>query len=130
MQLVLLSLQMLEESVNARKAARAFQHKGLLVQREVVPGDIRRNAVLLRRALQFGEVGPILGAVPRINCAFIEGLRLVRNDEVEVEVDGVAKALAAWAGPVRIVEGEEARLRLAVCAMAVDAFKCGGKAQL
>ena len=58
-----------------------------------------------------------------------EGLRLVGDDEVGVEVDGVAEALAAWAGAVGIVEGEEARLGLAVGAMAGGALEGGGEAQ-
>src|SRR6185437_12031263 len=113
-QLVLLALQILEESVDARKAARAFEYEGLLFQRQVKPGDAGGDAVLLRRALEFGEVRAVLGAVPRINGAFVECLRFVGNDEVEVEVDGVAKALAARAGSVGVVEGEQARLRLAI----------------
>jgi 7-keto-8-aminopelargonate synthetase-like enzyme len=32
---------------------------------------------------------------------------LVRNNQVQVEINGVAKSLAAGAGAVRIIEGKE-----------------------
>ena len=60
----------------------------------------------------------------------LEGARAVGEDEVGVEVDGVAEALAARAGAVGIVEGEEARLGLAVGAVAGGALECGGKAEV
>jgi hypothetical protein len=56
-------------------------------------------------------------------------LDLVGDDEVGVEVDGVAEALAARAGAVGIVEGEEARLGLAVGAVAGGALEGGGEAK-
>src|SRR6202044_2108496 len=51
-------------------------------------------------------------------------------DEIRVEVDRVAEALAARARTVRIVEGEEARFRFAIGAMAGGALKRRGKTQL
>ncbi len=55
-------------------------------------------------------------------------LGAVRDDEAGVEVDGVAEALAAGARAVGIVEGEEARLGLAIGAVAGGALKGGGEA--
>ena len=57
-----------------------------------------------------------------------EGFGFVGDDEVGVEVDGVAEALAARAGAVGVVEGEEARLGLAVGAVAGGALEGGGEA--
>ena len=58
-----------------------------------------------------------------------EGLGFVGDDEVGVEVDGVAEALAAGAGAVGIVEGEEAGFGLAVGAVAGGALECGGESE-
>ncbi len=66
--------------------------------------------------------GRYFGRSPRIDRAVVEGLTLIRNDEVEIEIDRVAEALAARACAIGIVEGEEARLRFAVKAMAVLAL--------
>src|SRR5262249_10034328 len=90
---------------------------------------VHRDTVLFGGLLQLGKVWAILRAVPRIDGAIFEGLRLVGDDEVEVEVDGIAKALAARAGAEGVVEGEEARFWLAVLAMAGLALEGGGEAQ-
>jgi hypothetical protein len=73
--------------------------------------------------------GAVFGGGPGGDCALVERLRLVGDDEVGVEVDGVAEALAARAGAVGIVEGEEARLGLAVGAVAGGALEGGGEAE-
>ena len=84
---------------------------------------------MLGGLLQLSELGAILRAIPGVDCAVVEGLGFIGNDEVEIEVDGVAKALAARACAKGIVEGEEARLGLAVDAMAGFALEGGGEAQ-
>ncbi len=87
-------------------------------------------------AADFGEAdhlaveGAVFGGGPGGDGAFGEGLRAVGDDEVGVEVDGVAEALAAGAGAVGIVEGEEARLGLAVGAVAGGALEGGGEAEV
>src|SRR6185312_8655573 len=58
------------------------------------------------------------------------GLRLVGNDQVDVEVDGVAESLAPQAGAVGIIEGDEAGLRLAVLAVTVLALEGRGETQI
>ena len=74
--------------------------------------------------------GAVLGGGPGGDGSLREGAGAVGKDEVGVEVDGVAEALAARAGAVGIVEGEETRLRLTVGAMAGGALECGGEAAL
>ncbi len=128
-ELVLLALHQSEEAVDAEESVAAVEDEGLLLWFEAVPGNVQRNAVLLGGLLQFGEVGAILWATPGVDRAIVEGLRLVGNDEVEVEVDGVAEALAARACAEGIVEGEEARLGLAIDAMAGLALEGGGEAE-
>jgi len=48
---------------------------------------------------------------------------LVRNNEVEIEIDSVSEALAARTGAIGIVEGEQARLGLLIDGAVVLAFK-------
>ena len=84
---------------------------------------------LLGEALQLGEQRTIFGLGPGIDGALVQGLRFVGNHQVEIEVDGVAEALAARTGAVRIVEGEQARLGLLVAQVAVLAFEALGKTQ-
>ena len=127
-QLVLLAFKEGEEAVDAEECAVAVEDEGLLVGFEIVPGNVHRNAMLLCGLLQLGEVGAILRAIPRVDGAIFQCLRLVGNDEVEVEVDGVAEALAARARAEGVVEGEEARFRLAVDAMARFALESRGEA--
>ena len=57
-----------------------------------------------------------------------EAEAFVGNDQVQVEVHGVAEALAAGTGAEGIVEAEQARLRLAARAMAALALIGGGEA--
>ncbi len=79
-----------------------------------------------REALQLGEQRTVLGLGPGLDGAFGERPRLVRDDQVHVEVDGVAEALAARAGAVGAVEREQARLGLVeaqVAALALEALR-------
>ncbi len=78
---------------------------------------------------QVGVPGTVFGAVPGIDCALGEAERLVGNDEVEVEVDCVAEALAARTCAEWIVEAEEARLGFCSGTMAVFALVGTGEAQ-
>ena len=85
---------------------------------------------LLGEALEFGEQRAVFRLGPGLDRAFVQRLRLVGNHQVEIEINGVAEALAARAGAVGIVEGEQPRLGLLVAQIAVLAFKALGKAEL
>ena len=97
---------------------------------EVVPGDVGGDVGGFGGADHLAVVGAVFGGGPGVDGAVGEGLGLVGDDEVGVEVDGVAEALAARAGAVGIVEGEEARLGLAVGAVAGGALEGGGEAEV
>ena len=75
-------------------------------------------------------MGAVFGGAPRGDGAVGEGFGFVGDDEVGVEVDGVAEALAAGTGAVRVVEGEEAGFGFAVGAVAGGALESGGEPQL
>src|SRR6201996_4889085 len=108
MQLVLLALHQLKEAVDAEEAAIAFEHEALLRRSEVIPRHVQRNTFLAAGTAQLRLVGPVFRPGPRIDGPIVERLALVGNDQVDIEVDGVAEALAAWACPIGIVEREEA----------------------
>src|SRR5882724_10136561 len=114
MQLVFLALEVIEKSAYAEELAFALNHHTALLGVKISPSDVKRDARLLGEALQFGKQGSILGLGPGIDGAFVQRLRFVGNDQVEIEVDGVAKTLAARAGAVRVVERKQARFGLLV----------------
>ena len=80
---------------------------------------LRARAKLLRVLPQ----AAITRLGPRFDRAVVEGFAAIGDDEIQIEVDGVAESLAARAGAVGIVEGEEARLGLLVDGAAVFAFE-------
>src|ERR1017187_4860570 len=103
-QLVLLALQMLEEAADAAETAGTIDNHLLLLGVQFIPGHVQRNFRLPREALKLGEQRPVFWLRPGLNRTFIQGLAFVRDDEVKIDVDGVAEALATRAGPIRIVE--------------------------
>jgi hypothetical protein len=101
MQLVLLALHLRKEAVDAGKAALAAQH-GLARRLEAIRARARRAERPARRLLaQIGEPGAVFGAVPGVDGAVVEAEAFVGNDQVQVEVHGVAEALAARTGAER-----------------------------
>ena len=94
---------------------------------QIAPGNVEANAQLGGVLAKLGEPGAVLGAVPGIDCAGGERERFVGDDEVEVEVHGVAEALATGTCAKGIVEAEEARLRLAARTMAALALVRGAE---
>ncbi len=124
---VFLALEGGEEAADAGEGAAAVPEEVLLRGVEVVPGDVGGDGGGAGEANHLAVEGAVLGGGPGGDGALREGAAAVGKDEVGVEVDGVAEALAARAGSVGIVEGEETRLRLAVGAMAGGALECGGE---
>src|ERR1017187_6814602 len=94
---------------------------------EFIPWHIQWNFGLACEALELGEQRPVLWLSPGFDSTFVQGLALIGDDEVEIDVDGVAEALATWAGAIRIVEGKQARLGLIVAANARLAIEAVGK---
>src|SRR5260370_385583 len=103
-QFVLLALEMLEEATHAAEIAVTIDNKLLLLGVEFIPGHVQRNPCLPREALQFGEQRPVLWLRPRLDRTFVQRLALIADDEVEIEIDGIAETLAARTGAIRIVE--------------------------
>ena len=75
-------------------------------------GTSMRDAATTREAPQLREDRAVVGLVPGLDRPFRQALVLVGHHEVEVHLDQVAEAVTGGAGPERVVEGEEARLRL------------------
>ena len=104
MQLVLLALKMLEEATDTAETAVALDDEFLVLVVEFVPRQVQRNFGLAREASELGKQRPVLWFCPGLDRAFVQGLALVGDDEVEIDVDGVAETLATWAGAIRIIE--------------------------
>ena len=100
----------------------------MLVGRQILPGNVEWDAEGLGVFLEVGEPAAVFWAVPGIDRSVIQGQCFVGDDEVQVEVDGVAEALAAGAGAKGIVEAEEARFGLGGGTMAGAALEGGGEA--
>ena len=122
MQLVFLAFHERKEAMHAGKASVTIEDEGLIARLHLQPWNVDRNIVQPGNALQFSLVGRVLRPRPRIDGALSERFRLVRDDEVQIEIDRVAKTLAAWTGAERIVEREQAWLRFTVDPMTVIAF--------
>ncbi len=80
--------------------------------RQLVPGHVHREAVVPRQGLQGLGVERRGALGPRADGALVQALVLVGDDEVGVERQLVAEAVAHRAGAERVVEREQARLDL------------------
>src|SRR5580658_2656083 len=103
-QLVLLALKMLKESAHAAKPASPINDEPLLLGVQFIPGHVQRNFSRASEALELGEQRPILRFGPGLDRAFIQSLAFVWDDQVEIEIDRVAEALATWTGAIRIIK--------------------------
>ena len=127
---VLFAFEGAEEALDAGVGSVAFFDEALLVGFEIVPGDVSRDVGGFCGTYHLAMVRAIFCGAPGRDRSVGERLRLIGKDEVGIEVDGIAEALAAWAGAVGVVEGEESRFRFAVGAMAGGALKCYGETEL
>ncbi len=116
MQLVFLALEPGEEAVDAGKVGVlvAFNDGVALLGGELAKRDVHGNAAGAGEALQVLPKLAITGLGPGLDDAFVDGFAAIGDDQVDIEVDGIAEALAARAGAVRIIEGEQARLGLLI----------------
>src|ERR1019366_112206 len=110
-------------AANAVKLVVAFDENVAVGLGQVAPGDVEWNAGAARVALHLGAEGTVLGLRPWLDRTLIQGEGWIGDDEVHVEVDGVAEALALRTRAVWIVKGEETRLGLVVREMTVLAFE-------
>src|SRR6516162_224530 len=114
---------MVEKSPHARELAFAVNDKFLMFPTEVQPGHIEWNLGLFGKALQFGEKRAVLGLGPGLDGTFVQGLRFVWDHQIEIEINGIAKALATGTGSVGIVEGKQAWFGLFVADVIVLALE-------
>ncbi len=90
---------------------------------EVAEGRVERDAARARHALQILPNAAVARLGPGLNDALVDGLAAIGDHQIDIEVDGVAKSLAARARAVGIVEGKQARLGLLIGQAAIFAFK-------
>src|SRR5689334_4949150 len=121
---------MMEKTAHAGKFPLTFDDHPALLGIELRPRDIERDIDQLGKALQLGEERAIFGLGPGLDGALVQRFRFIRNDEIKIEVDGVAKTLAARTRAVRIVERKQARLRFFVAQVALFALEALGKSKL
>ena len=117
MDLVFLPLEPAEEAADARVLLRilgAFDDEVLLLVGQVLPRHVEKHLRLLRRALQLRELRAVVRLGPRLDRALLDRLLRIRHDEIHVELDDVAEAVAGRAGAERVVEREQPRLRILV----------------
>src|SRR5262249_46585945 len=84
---------------------------------------------LARELLHVSSKHPIFWLGPGLDGAFVQRLRFVGDDEVEIEINGVAKSLAARTCAIGIVEREQTRFRFLITQVAGFAFEALRKAQ-
>ena len=63
------------------------------------------------RALQLRQLRAIVRLAPRLDRILLDRLGHVRHDQIHIQLDDVPEAVAYGAGPKRVVEREEPRLR-------------------
>ena len=87
-------------------------------------GTPRLRANLMRSSWH----SPVRLCLPGPHGAAPERLRLVRNDQPEVDADDATETAAGLAGAERRVEGEQTRRRLLIVDVALGAVQVGGEA--
>src|SRR5262249_8349938 len=116
--LVLLSLEPPEEPADPGVAdfriRAAADDEFLLGLRQLRPGHVDPHVALARGLLQLRELGAVMRLAPRLDRALLNRLGRVRHDEVDVELDDVAEAVATGTRAERVVEREQPRLRVFV----------------
>jgi hypothetical protein len=102
-ELVLLGFQVIEEAADEFVDGFAFD-VGEVAERR------HQSDAAVRMLLEVAEPGAELGLGPRVHGAILEGQRLVGDDAIHVEIDGVAEALAAGAGAGGGIKAEQDRI--------------------
>ena len=107
-------LQPGEPAAQAEKLAVAVDDHGLLRLAEAGERHVGRDAVIGAEGQHEAPFVPRRLGAPRLDGALGEALAAVRDDQVEINVDGAPEALAELAGTQRAVEREEVGDRIAV----------------
>src|SRR5208337_358643 len=85
----------------------AFEDQTALLGGKLAPGDVCGDPAVARPFARFLHEDALTGLGPRLNRAIIERFAGIGDDEVEIEINGVAKTLAARASAIGLVEREE-----------------------
>ena len=110
--LVFLAVEPGEEPAHAVPVvAVAIDDEPSMLLRQVLPRHVKRHALGLGHLLQVGLIRPVMRLGPRLDRALAERLRGIGHDQVEVELDDVAEAVARRTRAERVVEREQPRLR-------------------
>src|SRR5947208_9836973 len=125
MQLIFLALQPLEKPLHPLIIVFriAFEHQAPVLRGELPPRNARRNAPLARPRLQTLEKSAIARLGPGLDRAFFDGFAGIGYDQIQVKINGVAKALAARTRAVRTVERRKPRLRFLIQRAVIFAFE-------
>src|SRR6266481_798761 len=125
MQLVFFSLQPVEETFDPFVVILgvAFENQAALFGSELPPRHVRRNSAGTRPFSCVLEKHAVARFRPGLDGAVVERLARVRDDQIQIKIDGISESLAARTRPVWIIEGEKARLWLLVESAVVLAFE-------
>src|SRR5579871_215358 len=104
MQLVLLAIKRRKEAANAGKAAVSIPKQLLLLCGQVIVGLVNRYPRGFGEADHLPMVRAIFCGRPWCDRSLLQRARTVRNDQVRIEINRVAKSLAARTCAVGIVE--------------------------
>src|SRR5207247_10267688 len=96
--LVLLPFQPAEEAQDAREVVVALQHEAPLRLLEGRPPLVPGDPAPPRETPEVVLEAPVMGLVPGLDRPLGEALALVRDHEVQVDLDQVAEAVAGRAG--------------------------------
>src|ERR1700682_1806549 len=105
-QLIFFPFQQIEKTLDATKpfVRVALQDQMLLLWSQIAVRHINWHAMRAQPALRLRIQRAVTRPGPRLDGALLDCLAWVRNDQVQIEIDGVTEALAPWACAVRIVE--------------------------
>src|SRR5438132_889357 len=124
MQLVLLGLEIFEELADRGHQRSPF------VERKIPERHVEPDAAGPGLLFELVQVRSIAGFCPRLDCTLTDGLALVRNHEVKVDIDRVSKPLATRAGAERVIKREKLGFRIFVTDPALLAFERFGESKL
>src|SRR5215203_2135886 len=92
----------------------AVHHERDFFGAEINPRYIEPDGAGLGSALQLREMRAVMRLGPRLDRALVDRLLLIRHDQLQVQLDNVAEAMAGRAGAEWVVERKQARLRIFV----------------
>src|SRR5580704_10035558 len=124
-QFVFLALQPVEKTFYTLEIVFGitFKNQTALLGGELAPRDGEGNPAVAGPFFHVLKQSAVTRFRPRLDGAFVERLAGIGDDQIEVEVDGVAEALAARARAVGIVERKKTRLRSLIKRAIVFAFE-------